>query len=246
MDWLNLHYSVLNSEAFIGSEPVDRATWLCLLQYCVSQENGGMIFGAAAWSDRKWQQLCRITKAEVARKSNLWWREGGYLRVLFYPDDKEREVQAKRRAGQLGGQAKSPAKTEAAKLNGAIRSQAEPKQNPSTGTEADPTEGKGREWKEEGKEEGKPTTAAIPSQKIDTKALLAGFGLPCGATDVTEWRGGLKNVAVVHSLGEAKAFVSWALVACKAAGIAVEHFRHVRQLAVEWNAGQRNNHWKAA
>ena len=41
MDWLNLHISVLDSPQVLRCDPVRRATWLFLLRYCISQENGG-------------------------------------------------------------------------------------------------------------------------------------------------------------------------------------------------------------
>ncbi len=139
MEWLNLHTSVLDSPEFLGAEPLDRATWLCLLRYCMGQENGGTIaIEAKGWSDRKWQQVVRITLTESQRNCPLWnWSDRG-LTVLHYPIAKQREVQEKRRAGKLGGQARTQAKTQASRSNGAKH---QPKQNPSTNL----TEGKGRE-----------------------------------------------------------------------------------------------------
>lgn len=100
MEWLNLHVSVLDCPEFLGAEPVDRATWLCLLRYCAGQENGGRIVNAASWGDRRWQQLCRVTAKEVRRTCDLWAWDGADLLVVRYPSDKEAEVRAKRQGGK--------------------------------------------------------------------------------------------------------------------------------------------------
>lgn len=99
MDWLNIHASTLDSPQFIGSDPVERSTWLCLLRFCIGQENGGVIEDCADWQDRRWQQLARVTKREIARKCELWSFDGDKLVVWAYPVSKQDEVQAKRKAG---------------------------------------------------------------------------------------------------------------------------------------------------
>ncbi len=100
MEWLNLHTSTLDSPEVIGAEPVDRATWLFLLRYCIAQENGGRIANCADWGDRKWQQLVRVTLAEVKKPSELWRFEGNDIAVNFYPVQRQREIEAKRKAGR--------------------------------------------------------------------------------------------------------------------------------------------------
>ena len=72
----------------------------------------------------------------------MWHWEGEALCVAFYPTDKQEEVKAKRDAGKRGGSARTEAKTQAARINGA-------KHNPST-TQA-PTQRKGKERKDKGK-----------------------------------------------------------------------------------------------
>ena len=72
MDWLNIHRSTLSAEAFLGCEPVQRATWLCLLAYCADQENGGKIEGAEEWGDRKWQQVVRERAEEILEDCQDW------------------------------------------------------------------------------------------------------------------------------------------------------------------------------
>lgn len=103
MNWLNLNVQTLDSPQFIGSEPTDRATWLCLLRYCMGQENGGTIIDCADWKDRKWQQLVRITKDEIARESELWMWDGESVIVWGYPNDKESEVQERRERAKTNG-----------------------------------------------------------------------------------------------------------------------------------------------
>lgn len=112
MEWLNLHTSVLDSPAVLGEEPLNRATWIFLLRYCIGQENNGRISGAVSWGDRKWQQLVRVTLAEVKAESSLWEWRGDDLVVSMYPVEKEREVKRKRAAARRNGnQGGRPKKT---------------------------------------------------------------------------------------------------------------------------------------
>ena len=103
MDWLNLHTSTLDSPAFVGSAPVERSTWLCLLRFCIGQENGGRITGGRRWKDRQWQQLARVTLREITLKSELWKWDGEDLIVTFYPLEKEAQVMEKRKVARENG-----------------------------------------------------------------------------------------------------------------------------------------------
>lgn len=186
MNWLNIETATLDSEAFVGSDPTARATWLCLLRYCAGQENGGRIVACKSWPDRKWQQLARVTKAEVEAESALWAWAGDDLTVWSYPAEKEAEVQHKRDAGKRGGTARTEAKTEAARANGAkhkpSKTQAQPKQNPS----GNPTERKGKEGNGIGKEGNQKAANAAPRARnpvMDTLATVGG-GKP---EEVTQW-----------------------------------------------------------
>lgn len=98
MHWINIHTSTLDSAEFLCSPPCAQATWLKSIRYCVGQENGGVIPRARTWSDRDWQQLVRVTRREVMRESKLWDWEGDDLKIKFYPENQEREVQSKRSA----------------------------------------------------------------------------------------------------------------------------------------------------
>ena len=43
MNYLNIHTDILRGVEFIGAEPTERATWIALLGWCATQENGGVI-----------------------------------------------------------------------------------------------------------------------------------------------------------------------------------------------------------
>ena len=104
MEYINLHVSVLDSEEFKGSSPTQRSTWLCLLRYLVGQEDGDTITLCAPWSDRKWQQVCAITLAEVKEECALWKWNGDDLVVNFYPHASEKATKSMRRGGRIGNQ----------------------------------------------------------------------------------------------------------------------------------------------
>lgn len=154
MEWLNLHSSQLDSEELIGSEPVDRATWLFLRRYCVGQENGGIIRGAGAWNDRKWQQLVRVTVEEARRSCALWKWVGDDLIVWGHDCAREAEFIAKREGGRRGGKARSEVKTQAAldngKLGGRPRNPSSTQADNPSSTQAE-TQPKGKERKSKGK-----------------------------------------------------------------------------------------------
>lgn len=103
MRYVNLSVNILTSESFLGSEPIDRATWLCLVRYCCQHETSGIIQGAGSWGDRKWMQLCGITKDEAHRDCLLWYWEGDDLIVQYYPVEQEQAAQARREAGKRYG-----------------------------------------------------------------------------------------------------------------------------------------------
>lgn len=103
MNWLNIEIKTLISNEFLGSEPVDRATWICLLRYCAQQENGGKVKGCKEWKDRQWMQLAGITREEVTRKTMLWKWDADTVTVWEYPICKEKEIKAKRKAGRITG-----------------------------------------------------------------------------------------------------------------------------------------------
>jgi hypothetical protein len=100
MHWLNINLTTLRSPAYLGSTPVERATWLQLLAYCADQENGGRIAGAARWKDRQWRLICGVSAREVRAASRLVAVEGEDVRVVFYPLEQEAEMRARREKGR--------------------------------------------------------------------------------------------------------------------------------------------------
>lgn len=101
MQYVNLSISILSSAEFVGSEPIDRATWLCLLRYCVIHENSGVIEACAEWADRKWQQLACVTRDEVmGRECQLWSLEGTNIVVFGYPIEQQKATIELRKRGQ--------------------------------------------------------------------------------------------------------------------------------------------------
>jgi len=152
MQYLNIPASVLDSVEFVGSEPVDQATWLKIQRYCIGQENSGIIPRCKNWKDRKCQQLLRITRVEMLRECDLWEWEGDDLHVHFYPAEQEAIVAQKRQAGALGGRVKSEAKAKAARVNGQSggrnKTQAETQAEAKQTENENPTERKGKEGKE--------------------------------------------------------------------------------------------------
>lgn len=178
MKWLNLEIATLRSPEFIGSNPAERAAWLCVLGYCVEQENGGRMEGAAHWKDRQWQQACGVTLKEVRSANKLLAFDDDDLLVSFYPLTQQSEVQELRALGNTP----SAKKAEAARLNG-LRggrpkitqeiTHANPPNNPPitqeepTVTHGEPIQGKGKEGKER---EGEKPTRAPSGENLSEEA----------------------------------------------------------------------------
>jgi len=101
MNWLNLRTEILHSPEFIGCDPTRRATWLSLMLWCAQQENSGTVTGARSWSDRRWQQTCGVTAAEVAESCDLFTWRGDDLVMWGYDVDKQAEVQERREVGRI-------------------------------------------------------------------------------------------------------------------------------------------------
>lgn len=113
MEWIKLDLRTLRSPAYIGSEPIARATWLNLLAYCADEENGGRIRNCAGWKDRMWQQLVGVTLEEVHLETDLIHWDGDDLVVEMYPTTTESMVKARRSAGKKGGENFASSKPEA-------------------------------------------------------------------------------------------------------------------------------------
>ena len=103
MNWLPISTLTRTAPEFIGSEPVQRATWLCLMLYCAEHETGGVIRDCASWGDRRWMQTIGATKAEILVECALYRFVGIDLVVWGYDPRYEDVIRAKRRGGQVGG-----------------------------------------------------------------------------------------------------------------------------------------------
>jgi len=100
MNWLNLKISIIRSPEVVGSSTAEVGTWLLALAYCCEQENNGRIKSAKSWKTRQLQRAVGITHKEVSAAFRLLKWDGDDLVVLFYPNEKQAEVEAKRAAGR--------------------------------------------------------------------------------------------------------------------------------------------------
>lgn len=138
MEYINLTITQLAEPAYRRSTLEERGLWLTLLSHCVQQENGGRIHGAQGWSEWECLQVLGIQAETLEGEHLLWKYENGDLVVAFYPLSKQKEVQAKRRAGKRGGISSAKSREESAA---------------SSASSTAATERKGKEGKGKGKEE---------------------------------------------------------------------------------------------
>jgi hypothetical protein len=171
MEWLNIHISTLRAPEFIGSNPTERATWLCVLGYSVEQENGGRIVGGVTWKDRQWQQACGVTLREVKGAGKLLLADGADILVNGYPSAKEAHVRQARKVAHAGAMARWGSNAER---------HADPMP---TGIANGNAEGKGREQEGKGRTGG--TAVPPPSEDIfdpesmaRAKAIMAADAAP--------------------------------------------------------------------
>jgi hypothetical protein len=106
MNFINLAVSSLDAPAFIMAGDRERSTWLCLLRFCVVQENGGVIEGAKEWPARIWDQAVRVRSVDVGRASGLWSWRGDDLVVNFYPQEQQDWVEVRRKSASLAARAR--------------------------------------------------------------------------------------------------------------------------------------------
>jgi hypothetical protein len=117
MEWLNIHISALDGPEFKGADPIQRATWLCLLRFAIGQENHGIIEDCREWSDRKWQQIAGVTRKEAMTDCDLWWFEGDSIKVAFYPQRHEDKARKNRILASSGGRAAARKRAAAAGIH---------------------------------------------------------------------------------------------------------------------------------
>jgi len=175
MEYLNVTTAFLRSAAFLGEEPIDRATWLALAGYCALVENGGTIEDCREWKERRCQTVLGITRAEMLRTSTLWGWQGNNLTVHFYPAEQEAKVIRKRgiarHNGKLGGR---PPKTEIGSDHGS-----DPPPQPGTEIGSDP-EPESESVKERKGKEGK----GIESESAGEAAAAPGHS---GGDPLAHW-----------------------------------------------------------
>lgn len=168
MHWLNIETRTLHAPEYIGVDPSARATWLNLMLWCAEQENGGIIPDARSWTDRRWQQTCGVTAAEVAAASPLVRFEADAVHLAFYPLAQQQTVLAKRKVAQanglLGGR---PAR---------LKPISEPTPVPMRESTSQPTPESVREGKEKEGKEKKDGGRAVVTAPVADSEWLAGLG----------------------------------------------------------------------
>lgn len=102
MDFIWLKTSFLRSAEFLNADKDAKGTWICVMGYCVEQENHGRIVGGETWEDRQWQRAAGIDADDIKQGFPLLKIENGDVIVAGYPDDKQTEVEAKRISGIRG------------------------------------------------------------------------------------------------------------------------------------------------
>ena len=110
MEYMNIPTALFSSPEFIGAEPIQRATWIALLAWCCTQENGGIIEGCRSWGMRRWMQTCGVMDKEVMNGGELYHFDGDNLVVFGYPGGVQELLERKRviarENGKLGGRPK--------------------------------------------------------------------------------------------------------------------------------------------
>jgi hypothetical protein len=96
MQYLNIETTIFDRPEFVGCDPTEQATWLKLAGFCSKMENGGVIENCGGWKNRKWEQIVRVTMAEIRARNDLWTYDGNSLTVHFYPCHQERALKRMR------------------------------------------------------------------------------------------------------------------------------------------------------
>lgn len=114
MQFLGIDLATLTTPEFLDASNAQLGLWLKLNAYCASQENGGIILGAEAWSDQRWTRLIGVGVVELRVESPLWFFRSGSLMVTGYNLKQEEKMRQVRRAGR----SKTFKKKAAARSNG--------------------------------------------------------------------------------------------------------------------------------
>lgn len=110
MEWFKNFTNFPRTSEYMGCEPVQRATWFNLINYCVDLENKGVILNCKSWTDRRWQQTLGVTEEEAKMECELYWFDGEDLHVFAYPDEEVENQKVLREKRSKAGQASSEAR----------------------------------------------------------------------------------------------------------------------------------------
>ena len=107
MRWLNLHADMADDPAWTDAGPEARGIWLSCVLVAIQDEKGGVIPGAAGWSDRTWLKKAAITLEDVRKAEPLVRIVGQDVVVWNYPLEQERKCKQNRKDGEKGGRPKA-------------------------------------------------------------------------------------------------------------------------------------------
>jgi hypothetical protein len=174
MEWLNLSITKLAAPEYRRSSMLERGVWITVLGYCIQQENGGRIEHAKEWSDFECTAVLGVSLNDLQGSHLLWFYDGADLVVSGYPHDKQREIEARRRAGRKGNRARWGSEQTATPNHIAERSHSDPT---ASGIRIQKGNRKGKENRKE-KENGNSPTAreiydAYPRHTAPKAALRA-------------------------------------------------------------------------
>lgn len=108
MDYISFATKTLMTPEFVGVSCEETAIWVRLVAYCASQENGGVIKGAANWSDMQFAYCAAVMRSQVMQCKTLVTVEGDDVHVKHYPHSQEEKVILNRKNGKAGGRPKTP------------------------------------------------------------------------------------------------------------------------------------------
>jgi hypothetical protein len=155
MEWLNLSITKLAAPEYRRSSMLERGVWITLLGYCIQQENGGRIAHAKDWTDFECTAVLGVSLNDLQGSHLLWSYDGSDLVVSGYPHEKQREIEARRRAGRKGNRTRWGGEQSATPDNIAPRSHSDPT---ASGIRIQKGNRKGKENRKE-KEKGNTPTA---------------------------------------------------------------------------------------
>jgi hypothetical protein len=102
---ITLNPNLSGDPDYIATNATGRGVWLQLLLWCAEQENGGVIPGAATWSDEAWGML-GVSKNSLAYACRLVTFRSPDVVLWGYPIEQEKILQAKRSGGKKGADAR--------------------------------------------------------------------------------------------------------------------------------------------